>query len=699
MRLAGLLLLGLACRCDREKGAGEAEPTLDPPSADAGPDVGGEVGATLTLDGSASQGVSWLWDLGDGSTATTAVVQHAYDEPGRYTAILQVTGEDGGRTTDTARITVWRPLADPPPVASSSVALDEDAGLAWVVTPEVDALAAVPLDGSAAAFVPVCGGPRAVARSGRMVAVACADNDTLSLVNADEAVVWRDVALPERSRPVAVVGRDDVFWVALAATGQLARVQGGELLDLFDIGPDPRGLALAPDGRIYASRFRSPDEGGEISVLDPVSGVVTTLALPPDQDPDSDTTTRGVPNLLGSLVISPDGGSLLVPGLHANLFRGGYRDGQPLTHETTARAILALVDLASGAEDVKQRKQFDDQDRSDAIAFSPRGDLVYVSHPGTATIHVLDTVSFDIVGSVLGAGAAITGLVSSSDGETLYAHAWLDRELRAYDVHDLDAVPALRWATTVVASEPVPDAVLQGKRIFHDSSDLRMAQDGYLTCASCHPDGDHDGRTWDFTDRGEGLRNTTSLLGRAGTGMGPLHWSANFDEIQDFENDIRGAFGGTGFLSDEDWAESSDTLGARKAGRSEELDALAAYVASLVDTPPSPYEGDAEGEDLFTVRRCYTCHPGPIYTDSSLDTFTRYDIGTIDESSGGRLGGTLDGLDTPTLLGVWASAPYLHNGSAPTLEDAISAHDPSVLDGGVLSAGEISSLATWLRSL
>jgi hypothetical protein len=59
-----------------------------------------------------------------------------------------------------------------------------------------------------------------------------------------------------------------------------------------------------------------------------------------------------------------------------------------------------------------------------------------------------------------------------------------------------------------------------------------------MSCASCHNDGSHDGRTWDLTGFGEGLRNTSSLRGRAGA-QGLLHWSGNFDEVQDFEGQIR----------------------------------------------------------------------------------------------------------------------------------------------------------------
>ena len=46
-------------------------------------------------------------------------------------------------------------------------------------------------------------------------------------------------------------------------------------------------------------------------------------------------------------------------------------------------------------------------------------------------------------------------------------------------------------------------------------------------------------------------------------------------------------------------------------------------------------------------------------------------MGTLKPASGKRLSDTLEGLDTPTLKGIWATAPYLHDGSAATLMDVI----------------------------
>ena len=103
-----------------------------------------------------------------------------------------------------------------------------------------------------------------------------------------------------------------------------------------------------------------------------------------------------------------------------------------------------------------------------------------------------------------------------------------------------------------------------------------------------------------------------------------------------------------------------------------------------------PHPPDKAGEVAFYAAGCDTCHPAPLYTDS-VDAI-RHDVGTLTDASGLRLGGALDGLDTPTLLGSWATAPYLHDGSAETLEDAIDAHAD-------LDASTLADIAAFVRSL
>lgn len=205
-----------------------------------------------------------------------------------------------------------------------------------------------------------------------------------------------------------------------------------------------------------------------------------------------------------------------------------------------------------------------------------------------------------------------------------------------------------------------------------------------------------------MTGFGEGLRNTTPLRGRAALGQGFLHWSGNFDEVQDFDQQIRMLAGGSGLLGSDQAAQGtvSQPLGDRKRGISADLDALAAYVASLDRFDPSPHRaGDgrpsalaAQGQELFASLNCGSCHSGAQFTGSGEGTLSN--IGTLKASSGSRLGAPLTGIDVPTVRDVWATAPYLHDGSAATLQQAVRAHRGYVLDDAQLDA-----LAAFLREI
>ena len=148
-------------------------------------------------------------------------------------------------------------------------------------------------------------------------------------------------------------------------------------------------------------------------------------------------------------------------------------------------------------------------------------------------------------------------------------------------------------------------------------------------------------------------------------------------------------------------------LGDPKAGLSPELDALAAYVASLDHVNPSPYRNPdgsltpdgVAGKALFEKLGCDFCHGGPEFTDSARGLL--HDVGTITALSGMRAGGPLFGFDTPTLLGVWETAPYLHDGSAPTLRDVLTTRNPSDLHGYVssLSSQQVDQLVAYLQQI
>ncbi|MDA3959976.1 MAG: carbohydrate-binding protein [Planctomycetota bacterium] len=356
------------------------------------------------------------------------------------------------------------------------------------------------------------------------------------------------------------------------------------------------------------------------------------------------------------------------------------------------------------------RFDIDNSDSPSSVWISPLDDYAFVTLQGNKQVVIIDLIKGEIM-SRIGVGAAAQGQAYDPTSGRLFIHNFLDRSVTVYEIAAflrsgrLPEGPAQTLRT--VANEQLAAEVLTGKQIFYNASDERMALESYISCASCHLDGGHDGRTLDFHGRGEGFRNTTDLRGRRGTGHGRVHWTANFDEIQDFEHDIRAAFGGTGFMSDADFARANTSLGAKKAGKSAALDALAAYVTSLDATPRSPYRaGDGSmtavavrGAEVFKRLDCASCHSGSDFTDSA--TGATHDVGTIGPNSGNRLGAELTGIDTPTLLGVWATAPYLHDGSAANLE-AVFATGPSNGDHGVargITADDRADLVAFLRQL
>ena len=303
----------------------------------------------------------------------------------------------------------------------------------------------------------------------------------------------------------------------------------------------------------------------------------------------------------------------------------------------------------------------------------------------------------------------LQGIAISNDSNALYVHNFMERSVTVLDVSNLvnGLSETVSVVTTIsaVANESLSPDVLRGKQLFYDAGDPRLALESYMSCASCHNEGTFDGRTWDFKQFGEGLRNTISLVGHAGTGQGPLHWTANFDEVQDFENQIRDFTFGLGLMSNADFAATMPPLGAPKAGLSEDLDALAAYVASLSSFGISPFRAtdgaltnDGQlGKAVFEAANCASCHTGVGFTDSAYGEM--HNIGTIKPSSGERMGALLSALDTPTLKGLWSTGPYLHDGSAASVRAAVEAHDPALLGPTALTATELNQLAAYLLQI
>jgi mono/diheme cytochrome c family protein len=380
------------------------------------------------------------------------------------------------------------------------------------------------------------------------------------------------------------------------------------------------------------------------------------------------------------------------------------RDGAALNFQSTVRAISSRIALAAPAEDHAARIDHDNASVASAAIFDQRGIYMFVALETSREVAVVSAHGRNQLFR-FNVGRAPQALALSTDGRRLYVDNFMDRTVGVFDLTPLlntgaINVPALA-TLSAVAAEKLSATVLKGKQFFYDARDPRLARDRYMSCASCHNDGGSDGRVWDLTSLGEGLRNTINLRGRAG-GQGFLHWSSNFDEVQDFEGQIRNLALGTGLMSDADFTAGtrSQPLGDPKAGRSADLDALAAYVASLSTFAATPYRtasgaltsAASAGRTLFASMNCASCHGGTAFTSGSGSALVN--IGTIKPSSGSRLGATLTGIGVPTLRDVWATAPYLHDGSAAALGDAVRAHN-----GVTITDANLANLVAYLQQI
>jgi YVTN family beta-propeller protein len=693
-------------------------------------------GTAATFGASASgTNVRYRWNFGDGSPvtawSTSGTATRTYTAGGIYFVTVDVTDDTGAISSRTVMHQVHLAATASAPSVSGQMAWETRAGAParlWVVNPDNDSVSV--FDTAArtrVAEINVGTAPRAlaIAPDGR-VWVSNRGSGTVSIINPATLAVAQSFSVPRGGQPygIAFANASGSALIALEGSGQLLKVNTATLAtSTLNVGANARHVAVAADGSTaFVSRFITPplageatasvntaSGGGQLVVVNAgTMGITRTIVLAHSDKPDAENQGRGIPNYLGAATISPDGSQAWVPSKMDNIARGTQRDGQALNFQSTVRAISSRIVMGTQAEDLAARIDHDNASLASAAAYDPLGVYLFVALETSREVAVLDAHRRNQLMRI-DVGFAPQGVLVSPDRKTLYVHNFMERTVGVFDltplVEQATASAPLLATLNTVAVDKLAANVLRGKQLFYDARDTRLARDRYMSCASCHNDGGHDGRVWDLRGQGEGLRNTIALRGRASLGHGRLHWSNNFDELQDFEGQIRTLAGGTGLMNDAAYfaGTRSQPLGDTKAGQSSDLDALAAYVASFNVFDLSPNRPSAasrsatadEGRNVFIAANCGTaCHSGAAFTRSGLAGDSPADIGTLKSTSGTRLNGTLAGIDVPTLRDVWATAPYLHDGSAATLEAAITAHA-----GHGLASADVTRLAAYLREL
>ncbi len=254
----------------------------------------------------------------------------------------------------------------------------------------------------------------------------------------------------------------------------------------------------------------------------------------------------------------------------------------------------------------------------------------------------------------------------SGNGNTLVVSNYLADSLTVIDTENLKVVKH------IPLGGPEPNAARRGEILFNSA---KLTFQGQFSCASCHPNGGADGLNWDLTRDGVGnFKNTKSLLGIKDTA--PYGWLGTSPTLEDR---VKGTL---------------RTLH-RYEPTDEELGDLAAYLKTLKPPePPAVKEEDklavARGKALFDGKgRCASCHSGPAFDDGKS-----HDVGT------GSFPGE-DRFNTPSLRGIGRTAPYLHDGSAETLEAIFKERNSKQRHGEAdkLTDEELADLMRYLKSL
>jgi YVTN family beta-propeller protein len=231
-------------------------------------------------------------------------------------------------------------------------------------------------------------------------------------------------------------------------------------------------------------------------------------------------------------------------------------------------------------------------------------------------------------------------------------------------------------ASMPLGPSPQLTAERMGELCFHDAA---LCFQQWQSCSSCHPDARADGLNWDLLNDGRGNpKNTKSMLlahatpPAMATGVRANAESAVRSGIQHIQFSL-------------------------PAG--EEAEAIDAYLKSLKATP-SPHlvhgklsAAARRGKNLFFREDvgCARCHPPPLYTDQQA-----HDVGSQSHFDHRTQ------YDTPTLVEVWRTAPYMHDGCYTTIKEVIvtGRHGDSgrgELDK--LGPGDIDDLVEFVLSL
>jgi len=575
------------------------------------------------------------------------------------------------------------------------LALSPDGSRLFVLCEGTDELVAADAhSGKIVSRVPVGHVPKGLWFGGKYIYVANSWSDTVTVIDTATLQVTR--TLKTGFEPNSVYANGDAIYTANRIGGDISVIDaanGAEIRRLA-AGRGASYLTPSPDRQslfcthIYPNigRHRAPPES-EITIVDTGHEIVR------DRQP--------LHNVAGvfHVAFSRDGRlgiacqlrpKNLIPLAHVE-HGWVFGDALEIFGPDAGEPVQVLIDEL----DQYYTMPFD-------VAIAPDKSAAYISTTGANSVTIIDIQRLlklmherrDLANDLSAAARFVTaripvgrspkGMALSPDGASLYVANRLDDTI---SVIDTAARKVVRTISLGGPDEITPQR--RGEQLFFDA---RFAFHNGFSCSNCHIESTFDGLQWDLEPDGFGKDIVDNRLLEDIDGTQPYKWN-----------------GGNPDLETECGPRTEKYFYRSQSYSREELSDLVAYITSI-SARPNRYrppngeltEAQDRGKDIFERTRkkdgtpipqanqCGFCHAGRHYTNQ-----TQVDVGS------GKWSDRSPVIDVPQLTNIALTAPYLHDGSAHSLEEIWTVFNPNDTHGVTndLTKDELNDLIEYLKTL
>ncbi len=549
------------------------------------------------------------------------------------------------------------------------------------------------------ARIPVGRFPRNLALSpdGKQAFVVNSWEDTVSVIDLATNTVARTIptgaepwsVIFNRSGSTIYVGNrvsNDISVIDVATGKEKKRLAGGRGASY---------LVLSPDGtRIYGTHIY-PKLGSHRTINKSEITVIDTAT-------ESVVERKPVVGVAGMFHItsSSDGDLYVTPGMRPkNLVPLAHVEhGWTITNELTlfGTDVNGVVQIPLDEMEAYSSMPF-------SVAILPDKSQIYVSTAGSNRVLAINTkrllqfahaqkksavdnlsASANYVEARIPVGQNPRGLVLSRDGSRLYVANRLDDSVTIIDTQTNKVVTTFDLGNTKKVSP-----LRRGEQVFFTA---KYAFQGQFGCSNCHIDATFDGLQWDLEPDGFGVDIVDNRLLEDVKDTEPYKWNGGNPNLPtECGPRTEKYFYRSQIYSDRELTDL--TLFVRNMGRRpNRLRAADGVLTPQEERGKDIFDRvkDKRGNPIPPTDQCAFCHSGPKYTNQKS-----FDVDT------GKWTDRSPVFDTPQLVNIAMTAPYLHDGSAQTLEEIWTVFNPHDKHGVTndLTKDELNDLIEYLRTL